>query len=117
MASYLDHAMYTETMRIFFRCMINNGEANAPSGDRHGVSEHEVSTKVSPGNNSTILASFVQRKYLPPGHLRQLLSSSSTSDDKHKQQSLEVPCKTKEILLDCKRYWQVNTSKIMYSHS
>ena len=94
-----------------------NGQSTAPNGGGHHNHKQEVTANVPAFNDNTILANFTQHKDLPPGNLQRLLSSSSTSGDKQTQQPSGTSSNPKEIVLDGKRYRQVNTSNIIYSHS
>ena len=93
-----------------------NGETTTTIEEEFHDSVTDIPANSSLSDDNTILANFTQRKDLPPGHLQRLLSTPSTYD-KHKQQSSNPSSKPKEIVLDGKRYRQINMSKTLYHHS
>ena len=95
---------------------LQDGTEQEPS-DSNDDTFHDSVTDLSNDDttkdDNTILANMTQRKPLPPGYLQRLLSSSNKASDN----SVVTPPKFKEVIIDGKRFHEVNTENILYCHS
>ena len=80
----------------------------------------EQPSEVATRGDNAILAHVTQRTDLPPGHLNRFLSSPSPPPNTRHNVGRPPPRRpntNNEIVLDGKRYRQVNVSNILYHHS